>query len=313
MRPAAAMIACACLLAMAGCAAPAAEPESGAQGERPAAPGTPQGRHTDRPKSKNPKPRQTHRHTGTAAAMLKKIPLRPEASAATYQRAYFGGWTTRGGCTTRQRVLTDESRRGSAAGCSVRRGSWLSAYDGRRTKNPSSLDIDHLVPLGQAWVSGASRWTAGTRIRYANDLGYPGTLRAVSAWSNRSKGDRDPAQWLPPRRIHRCKYIGTWIAVKYRWQMSADRAERRVLRRYVKDCARKADVKIPRRATVRIAKHGTGGRRRSATRRGTRSTDRRHGTCAEAIARGLGPYRRGIDREYNWYRDADGDGLVCER
>jgi hypothetical protein len=247
--------------------------------------------------------------------MLRRVPRRPESSRAPYQRAYFGpGWTTRDGCTTRQRVLIKEARRGSDVGCLVRHGLWISAYDGRRFTNPADLDIDHLVPLGEAWRSGASRWSAGTRIRYANDTGYQGTLRAVSAGSNRSKSDADPASWMPPRKIHRCKYIGTWLAVKYRWHLGANPAERAVLGRYVQACGRKSDVPVPRRARVRISKRplpGTSERRRERNR--DRQSDRRYNTCAEAIARGLGPYRRGVDREYDWYTDRDSDGIVCER
>lgn len=42
------------------------------------------------------------------------------------------------------------------------------------------------------------------------------------------------------------------------------------------------------------------------------STDPRYPTCAAAKKAGHGPYRRGIDREYSWYIDRDGDGVVCE-
>lgn len=41
-------------------------------------------------------------------------------------------------------------------------------------------------------------------------------------------------------------------------------------------------------------------------------TDPRFGTCREAIDNGYGPYYRGEDPEYDWYRDGDGDGIVCE-
>ena len=41
--------------------------------------------------------------------------------------------------------------------------------------------------------------------------------------------------------------------------------------------------------------------------------DPRFETCAEANAHLLGPYRRGVDPEYGWYEDRDGDGVVCER
>jgi Micrococcal nuclease (thermonuclease) homologs len=42
-------------------------------------------------------------------------------------------------------------------------------------------------------------------------------------------------------------------------------------------------------------------------------TDPRFGTCKEAIARGYGDYRSGVDPEYDWYQDRDHDGIVCER
>jgi Excalibur calcium-binding domain len=40
--------------------------------------------------------------------------------------------------------------------------------------------------------------------------------------------------------------------------------------------------------------------------------DPRFDTCADAIDSGYGPYVRGSDPEYDWYRDADSDGVVCE-
>lgn len=316
-----------CLVAVAGC-----QPQGGVGGGSAAqqdAQAQAEPKHETKPKAetkskpkrqKHDYPRYHRKSIGSAAYMLKRIKRRPATSSASYQRAYFGdSWSTEYGCTTRQWVLIKESRRGSEAGCRVRHGFWISAYDGRRTRNPSTFDIDHLVPLGEAWVSGASRWTAGTRRRYANDLAYSGTLRAVSASSNRSKGDADPANWLPPRAIHRCKYIGTWIAVKYRWKLTIDPAERRVLASYVKSCGRKSDVPKPRRALVRIATHPVRARptRRPSSTRGRahknyKQRDRRYRTCSEAKAHGLGPYFKGVDREYNWYRDADDDGKVCE-
>jgi hypothetical protein len=41
-------------------------------------------------------------------------------------------------------------------------------------------------------------------------------------------------------------------------------------------------------------------------------SDPRFDTCKAAKASGYGPYYRGEDTEYGWYRDADSDGKVCE-
>lgn len=42
------------------------------------------------------------------------------------------------------------------------------------------------------------------------------------------------------------------------------------------------------------------------------ATDPRFGTCKEANANGYGNYVRGQDPEYDWYKDRDKDGVVCE-
>ncbi|MBY8854018.1 HNH endonuclease family protein, partial [Saccharothrix sp. MB29] len=90
-------------------------------------------------------------------------------------------------------------------------------YDDIEVDNPRSLDIDHMVPLAEAWDSGAFDWTPDRHQRYANDLDEPATLVAVTARSNRGKADKDPAAWLPPHEPAVCRYITDWVAVKTRW------------------------------------------------------------------------------------------------
>jgi hypothetical protein len=115
-------------------------------------------------------------------------------------------------------------------------GTWRSAYDGLTTSFPSAFDIDHVVALKEAWDSGAWAWTPAGRQSYANDLGDSRSLRAVSALSNRSKSDKDPAQWLPPSASFRCTYATEWVVVKVRWQLKVDALERAALRRILSGC-----------------------------------------------------------------------------
>ena len=96
------------------------------------------------------------------------------------------------------------------------------------TTDPSSFDVDHLVPLAEAWDSGASDWDAKRRQAFANDLGARNSLIAATASSNRKKGDRDPAEWLP-RPVDRCRYVVAWIATKARWSLSVDSVEKLAL------------------------------------------------------------------------------------
>ena len=176
--------------------------------------------------------------SGTGLQLLARLAIAPEHSSG-YVRALFIHWTDgdHDGCDTRDQVLIAESlttaRTGS--GCSVT-GSWRSVYDGVTTTSASSFDIDHVVPLKEAWDSGAWAWTAGRRQAYANDLGDPRSLRAVSATSNRAKGDRDPAQWLPPLASFRCTYVTDWVVIKVRWSLSVDALERTAIKRVLEAC-----------------------------------------------------------------------------
>ncbi|MFE9853349.1 HNH endonuclease family protein [Streptomyces sp. NPDC005576] len=84
--------------------------------------------------------------------------------------------------------------------------------------------------------SGAYGWTAEHREAYANDLGSERSLIAVTAKSNRSKADKDPASWLPPTEDDRCVYATDWTATKLRWELSADEAEHAALLKLAEAC-----------------------------------------------------------------------------
>jgi len=162
------------------------------------------------------------------------LPVAAETRSG-YDRAKFQGWidVDRDCRDTRDEVLAAESLV-SVRGCDIQTGRWRSYYDGAVTRDSSSFDIDHVVALAEAWDSGARRWTAATRSRYANDLGDSRTLVAVSASSNRSKGDRDPAEWMPP--LAKCRYIQQWVAVKIRWRLKVNGAEKTALSRRASGC-----------------------------------------------------------------------------
>jgi hypothetical protein len=90
--------------------------------------------------------------------------------------------------------------------------------------------MDHMVPLKEAWDSGANTWSASRRQAFANDIDLPEALIAVSASSNRSKSARDPAEWLPTNTSYRCQYVEDWMTVKVKWELSVDAKEFEALR-----------------------------------------------------------------------------------
>jgi hypothetical protein len=190
--------------------------------------------------------------SGTGLQLLARLATAPEHPSG-YVRALFIHWidADADGCSTRNEVLIAESRATPqhGTGCSVT-GSWRSAYDGLTTTNAATFDIDHVVALKEAWDSGAWAWTSARRQSYANDLGDWRSLRAVSAASNRSKSDRDPAQWLPTLTSFRCTYATEWVVVKARWRLSIDPPERAALKHILGGCpARIVSVAVLAAAT----------------------------------------------------------------
>lgn len=173
---------------------------------------------------------------------INKLPVATEKRDG-YDRDLFKHWidADKNGCDTRREVLIAEatSKPKVGSGCSFTGGKWTSWYDGATTTNSSGFDIDHMVPLAESWDSGAWAWTNQRRQDFANDLGDYRALIAVSASSNRSKSDRDPAEWMPARA--KCGYLTHWVAVKVRWGLKVDSAEKAALRNLVNryDCTKR--------------------------------------------------------------------------
>jgi hypothetical protein len=150
-----------------------------------------------------------------------------------YLRAQWGNWSVVGGCDTRERVLIAQGTGVvTGPGCRVLAGTWTSPYDGVMVTDPSALDIDHIVPLAEAARSGARSWTAPQRSAYYNDVA---DLVAVTARTNRSKGDRDAARWLP-QDSYRCAYAHAWVTVKTAYRLTEDQAEHAALAQILDGC-----------------------------------------------------------------------------
>ncbi len=172
----------------------------------------------------------------TARTYLSELTVATESHASTYDRSLFPTWITISGtCNTRETILKrDGSNVVTNSACASTSGSWTSPYDGVTTTNASSFDIDHLVPLSEAWDSGAWAWTTAQRQAFANDVTHP-QLLAVSASSNRSKGDDDPAEWLPQASFQ-CTYTRAWVQVKHYYGLTVDAAEKSALYAILDDC-----------------------------------------------------------------------------
>ncbi|ONI87603.1 HNH endonuclease [Actinosynnema sp. ALI-1.44] len=168
---------------------------------------------------------------------LDSLGVAPAGSMSGYSRDRFPHWAGTGNsCDTREIVL---QRQGADvqrdAECRAVSGKWTSPYDGVVMTKAADVDIDHVVPLAEAWRSGASRWTDEQRKQFANDLNNP-QLFAVTAASNRSKGDKDPADWKPPAKTYWCTYAENYVAVKAHYKLTVDTKERDGLAEMLATC-----------------------------------------------------------------------------
>lgn len=251
--------------------------------------------------------------TVSPSTLLDALVVQAESHSSTYVRSKFRHWIDADGdgCDTRKEVLQRDSSRSIT--CRSATGKWYSPYDGKALTIASGIDIDHMVPLKEAWESGAWNWTSAQRQTFANDLGYAYSLVAASASSNRSKGDKDPDDWMPSRSTFHCTYVSRWIAVKYRWHLTVDSSEKSKLRSVLASCSSELLVILPARInSVTEPPAGSGGGSGGSSGGSSGANDPRYSTCSAAKAAGYGPYRRGVDPEYAWYTDRDHDGIACE-
>jgi len=220
--------------------------------------------------------------TTTAAATTAAAPAAESASAvldslvvaapqsAGYERSYFytdWGDPLGDGCDTRADVLKAQSSTPvtTNSNCTVETGTWLSWYDDATWTDASDLQIDHLVPLGEAWASGAFGWTPQQRNAYANDVSTGYALQAVTSSVNESKGDHDPASWMPPAADAACRYDQYWVLVKYKWNLTIDPAEKSAIAaRFALDGCGAAELALPAKAgtSARPAANVTAGTQR---------------------------------------------------
>jgi len=202
--------------------------------------------HRHRSPSASPPPRAER-----ARAELDRLVVqaRPRGTEGYRRDAFGSDWvdTDGNGCNQRDDVLLRDAVRGTtrvqmqgACDHDVVAGTWHDPYTGRTLtftdlkdlRQAEAIQIDHVVPLAEAWVSGARRWSRTRREAFANDLGE---LLAVDGPTNMSKGDGDPASWRP-RRGYQCTYARRWIAVKTHYRLEIDGSEKAALNQMLGLC-----------------------------------------------------------------------------
>jgi hypothetical protein len=229
-----------------------------------------------------------------------------------YSRDAFGpAWldADRNGCDERNDILARDLTEATDENCRILTGALRDPYTAERVRYVygagTLVDIDHVVALGNTWVSGAYRWPIRRRAALATD---PMNLLAVGASTNRQKGDGDAATWLPPAKTCRCSYVARQVAVKAKFGLSVTGSEKDAITRVLLACpgqALPADSGSPVVVSNNITEPLT------TTDAGPTPGTVRYDDCDAVRAAGAAPIRQG-DPGYRTGLDGDGDGSACE-
>lgn len=179
-----------------------------------------------------------------ARAMLRGLEVAPVGSMTGYSREEFPHWAADGtefgwdepdgSCDVRDDALIRDGRGVEVdEECSFTSGAWLDPYTGTTLTDSGDVDIDHVVPLANAWRSGAASWDEEQKEAYAND---PGVLLSVDDAANQTKGDKGPEAWHPPNADYHCEYAGRWISIKHKWKLTINTQEKATLQDMLQGC-----------------------------------------------------------------------------
>ena len=270
--------------------------------------------------------------TGLATSLAIAVAPIP-ADIAEYNRSQWKHWTDEDGdCQdARQEALISESlvevTFESERKCRIAAGRWHGAFTGIYVEAPGDLDIDHLVPLKNAHDSGGWAWSFARKEQYANYLGNPDHLIAVTKGANRSKGAKGPEEWRPPDKSYWCQYATDWTEVKMEWGLTMTQRETETVIEMLDTCEEPVEVKAER--VEGIAGTATSGRAAAGEATATptlvpelepEENTSVYGSCEEAVEAGESRVQgsvgggRGFPKEMvPSARDGDGDGVVCER
>ncbi len=158
----------------------------------------------------------------------------------------YGGWRKDADkeCNTRVEVLVKNSlipttplEKFKNIPCTPKlQGKWHDPYSDTDFDLAEVLDIDHIVPLKNAYNNGTWKWPYWKKRNYANDMINPFHLIPVSASENRSKSDSAPNDYLPPNDSFKCEYIELWVQTKLRWVIKLESEELSFIKNEITSC-----------------------------------------------------------------------------
>lgn len=265
--------------------------------------------------ARTPNPATVNSTGGPFLAELSVVVAAIPTDIPDYDRDEWSHWLDEDGdcLNTRHEVLLVESvgpvTYTDSERCKIASGSWIGPFTGESFDDPGILDIDHMVPLKNAHLSGGWAWDRARKAAYANDLSYDGHLITVDRSANRAKGSSSPEDWRPPAKDYWCQYAVDWVTIKDAWTLTVSEPEAAALMEMLDTCA------PPRTLLVRSPMP-----RLLPVPSPTSTPIEIYGSCEEAESAGealvQGNEGSGLgflEAKVPSARDGDGDGVVCER
>lgn len=113
--------------------------------------------------------------------------------------------------------------------CFISEGLWYDPYTDAYYDDAKEIEIDHVVPLKQAYIAGAHSWTWKQRCSYFNFLGNRNHLIPIEGKVNSAKLDNGPEEWMPPNVDYHCQYLSNWLRVKAIWKLMLSEIETKTI------------------------------------------------------------------------------------
>lgn len=158
-------------------------------------------------------------------ASFSRVSARFPQPAVDYDRdSQFGEWIkpVKSSClNTRGIVLKRNSKVEISVNekCTVLSGNWFDPYTNQTYNDADDIQIDHVVALKNAYMTGGHTWNKARRCLYANYLGNNFHLMPVNGPENMKKSDKSPLEYVPPNKAYTCEYLRNWLQIKYIWDL----------------------------------------------------------------------------------------------
>jgi hypothetical protein len=119
--------------------------------------------------------------------------------------------------------------------CRIYSSTWYDPYSDEYFHLAADLQIDHVVPLKNAYLAGAHAWSGERRCNYSNFLADHSHLIAVQKHANLSKGDRGPEDYLPINSQFQCQYVAEWLKIKAVWNLKIAIKEAEAIQQFLRE------------------------------------------------------------------------------